>query len=183
MSTSEYHELFLKCQETGIYHVFTFDIVNSKNMSIETRRNAQPKLISLMLKIYEEIQNIEKKTNKKILVFEDDFYTTFNPIRRGFGLKQEPFIIGDMFGFTVYRDSISTETIYYLYEKYKEELGIDFDFHLANGYYETNDYAEGGTKYFRGYCIDVLSNFHKEQLQKELESVKIKLKRRGELHD
>ena len=31
---------------------------------------------------------------------------------------QLPFIIGDMFGFTVYRDSISTETIYYLYEKF-----------------------------------------------------------------
>ena len=55
MSTSEYHDLFLKCQDTGLYHVFTFDMVNSKNMSIEYRKNAQPKLISLMLKIYEEI--------------------------------------------------------------------------------------------------------------------------------
>lgn len=183
MSTSEYHDLFLKCQDTGLYHVFTFDIVNSKNMPIEERKNAQIKITNLMLKIYEEIQNIEKKTNKKILVFEDDFYSTFEPIRRGFGLKQEPFLIGDMFGFTVYRDSISTEIVYYLYEKYKKELGIDFDFHLANGYYETNDYSEGSTKYFRGYCIDVLSNYHKKEMQKELEDVKRKLKRKGELHD
>lgn len=183
MSTYEYHDLFLKCQDTGLYHVFTFDMVNSKNMSIEYRKNAQPKLISLMLKIYEKIKNIEKRTNKKILVFEDGFYSTFDHVRRGFGLKQEPFIIGDMFGFTVYRDSISTETIYYLYEKYKKELGIDFDFHLANGYYETNDYSEGSTKYFRGYCIDVLSNYHKKEMQKELEDLKIKLKRKGELHD
>lgn len=72
-----------------------------------------------------------RKEPIKKLVFEDDFYSTFEPIRRGFGLKQEPFIIENMFGFTVYRDSISTETIYYLYEKYKEELGIEFDFHLA----------------------------------------------------
>ena len=67
MSTYEYNDLFLKCQNTGKYHVFTFDIVNSKNMSIETRRNAQPKLVSLMFKIYEEIQNIEKKSTLKIL--------------------------------------------------------------------------------------------------------------------
>lgn len=183
MSTSEYHDLYLKCQNTGIYHVFTFDIVKSKNMTIEYRAAVQSKLYELMQKMYEEIQNIEKKTNKKILVFEEDFYSTFEPVRRGFGLKQEPFIIGDMFGFTVYRDSISNETIYYIFEKYKEELGIDFDFHLANGYYETNDYTEGGTKYFRGYCIDVLSNFHKKEMQKELEDTKRKLKRRGELND
>ena len=40
---------------------------------------------------------------------------------------------------------------------------IDFDLHISDGYYETNDYGEAGTRYFRGYCIDLLSNFHKEK--------------------
>lgn len=56
MSTSEYPDLFLKCQNTVKYHVFTFDMVNSKNMPIEYRKNAQIKITNLMLKIYEEIK-------------------------------------------------------------------------------------------------------------------------------
>ena len=34
--------------------------------------------------------------------------------------------------------------------------------HLADGYSETNNYEEGNEKYFRGYCIDLLSNLHKD---------------------
>ena len=45
------------------------------------------------------------------------------------------------------------------------------------GYYETDDWTEGQDKYFRGYCIDLLSNLHKpynERLRKELEKIKAK---------
>ena len=184
MSSIEYNDLFLLSQETGKYHMFTFDIVGSKKMDKETRTKAQYKMIKLMKSMYQLLTEIQEKTRKQILVFEEDFVPYDSGISfKGFGMKQEPFIIGDVFGFTIYRDSIDKDIIMKIYEYFKNSLDIDFDFHLADGYYETNDYAEGGTKYFRGYCIDVLSNFHKEQLQKELESVKIKLKRRGELHD
>ena len=47
MSTHEYNDLFLKCQETGIYHVFIFDIEGSKKMSPTVRQIAQYKLIKL----------------------------------------------------------------------------------------------------------------------------------------
>ena len=36
MSSREYNDMFLKCQKTAPYHVFTFDIVDSKKMDKET---------------------------------------------------------------------------------------------------------------------------------------------------
>ena len=125
MATSEYHDLFLKCQDTGIYHMFCFDIVNSKKMKFDDRREATDKMILLMNSIYNSIVEIEKAKNKKILVFDDDFVSYGSGILyKGFGFKQEPFLFGDTFGFTVYRDSISNDEIFELYNYYKEKLNI-----------------------------------------------------------
>lgn len=177
MSTFEYNDLYLKCQSTGMYHMFIFDIVNSKNMTYYYRKEAQRKMIKLMTKIYKAIEKIEKCNNRQILVFDKEF-VAFESQRnyKGFGLKQEPFLFGDTFGFTIYRDSLDKEIIYYIYEYYKKELEIDFDFHLADGYYETNDYSEGNTKYFRGYCMGLLSVLHKINTRNELEILKKKIK-------
>lgn len=163
MSTLEYNDLYLLCQDTGRYHMFVFDIVDSKKMDSETRYNAQIKMIKLMKSIYAVIQEIQEKTGKQILVFEDQFVDYDSKIPScGFGMKVEPFLIGDIFGFTIYRDSLDKDIIMSIYEYFRISLDIDFDFHIADGYYETNDYGEGGTKYFRGYCMDLLSNFHKK---------------------
>ena len=48
MSTHEYNDLYLKCQDNGIYHMFVFDIINSKKMSSKNRYEAQIKMIELM---------------------------------------------------------------------------------------------------------------------------------------
>lgn len=175
MSTFEYNDLYLKCQSTGIYHVYIFDIIDSKKMSAQYRNKAQIKMEKLMLKIYKTIENIERTTGRKILVFDSDFVTYKSGLDyRGFGVKKEPFLFGDTFGFTIYRGSLDKDIIYYIYEYYKKELEIDFDFHIADGYYETNNYNEGNTKYFRGYCIDILSTLHKKQTIEELNKLKIK---------
>lgn len=177
MSTFEYNDLYLKCQESGKYHMFVFDIVNSKKMSNQGRWNVQNKMIKLMTRIYKTIEKIQESTNRKILVFDEDLVTFKNckPIR-GIGFKQEPFLFADTFGFTIYRDSLDKEVIYYIYEYFKKSLDINFDFHITDGYYETNYYAEGNKKYFRGYCMDILSTLHKENTQKELKKLKKKLK-------
>lgn len=168
---NEYDDLFLKCQDTGIYHVFVFDVVNSKKMDKEQRRKTQYQLILLMSKMYKSLLDLEKKLGTKILVFEEDFVSYFDKEIQlnGFGLKMEPFLFGDMFGFTVYRDCIDDNFIYSLFNKYKQELNIDIDFHINDGYYETNDYNLGSSKYFRGYCISLLSNMHKQKRREELE--------------
>jgi len=161
MSTFEYNDLFIKAQEIGNYHVFVFDIVDSKKMNNKERYIAQQKMINLMLKIYNSIKKIEQNQNKKILVFEEDFIFWNQGKLNGFGFKYEPFLHGDMFGFTIYRDSLSKDIVYDLFKKYKKELDIDFYFHTCDGYYETNDYGKGNELYFRGYCIDTLSKMHK----------------------
>ena len=59
-------------------------------------------------------------------------------------------------------------------EECKEIIGIDYEFHYSDGYYETDDWCEGQDKYFRGYCIDLLSNLHKpynKKLRKELNKI------------
>ena len=75
----------------------------------------------------------------------------------------------------IYRDNLDEETIYHIYEYYKKILCIDFDFHIANGYYETNDYNLGNKLYFRGYCMDLLSTLHKKETQKQLRKLKKKI--------
>lgn len=177
MSTYEYNDLYLLCQDTGKYHVFSFDIEGSKKMDSKTRYDAQLKLIKLMTSIYSVLEEIQEKTGRKILVFEDDFvrFDASLPVK-GFGMKVEPYLIGDVFGFTIYRDSIDKDVILSIYEYFRESLGIDFNMHIVDGYYETNDYALGGTKYFRGYCIDLLSNLHKEDVKQELNILRKELK-------
>lgn len=175
MSTHEYNDLFIKCQTTGKYHVFTFDIKGSKKMEITERAQTQYKLIELNLMMYKMIQEKEKTENRKILVFEEGF-SKFGEYRLNeFGCKQEPFLFGDLIGFTVYRDSITNNEVIEIFNKCKNALNIDFEFHLADGYYETNNWLEGNEKYFRGYCIDLLSNLHKplyKDVRKELKKVK-----------
>ena len=163
MATIEYNDLFLLCQDTGIYHMFTFDIVSSKKMDSNTRKIAQEKLIKLMRSIYQVVYEIQEKTGKRILVFDDDFVTFDSGLPvKGFGMKQEPFLFGDTFGFTIYRDSLDKDVILSVYEYFRVSLNIDFGLHINDGYYETNDYEEGNKKYFRGYCCDLLANYHKE---------------------
>lgn len=176
MSTFEYNDLFLLAQDIGKYHVFTFDIVGSKKMDNKTRYDAQIKSLKLINGIYNVLSELQEKLKRKILVFEKGFVSLDNPLPYEFGIKQEPFVIGDVYGFTIYRDSLDKDIILSIYEYFKESLNIDFDYHLADGYYETNDYAEGGTKYFRGYCIDLLSNYHKENVKEDLSRLRKELK-------
>lgn len=164
MSSFEYVDLFLKTQTSGRFHMFTFDMVNSKKMDSCARWLAQQQMINLMLKIYNHIKGIEIETNSKILMMEDGIvlYGDYDNMKNEFGLLMEPFVFGDTFGFTIYRDSLTYEEIINIYKYYKEGLNIKFEFHIKDGYYDTNDWCEGKDMFFRGYCIDILSNYHKE---------------------
>jgi len=163
MSYDEYKDMFLKAQlNKGPYHIYAFDIVNSKVML--NRKCAQHKMIALALKMYLDIKKIEEKEKRRILVKEEGFVEFQNYDKAlGFGLKMEPFIYSDSFGFTIYKDSLDKETILKIFGKNMALLNIDFDFHLSDGYYETNNYQQGSSKYFRGYCIMQLLELHKDK--------------------
>ena len=173
MSTNEYHNLFLKCQGTGKYHMFCFDRVNSRLEDPKIKQGIQEKMIELMNSIYSSIQEIEKQKNIKILVQEEGFVSFDSKERpKGFGNKREPFVYGDAFGFTIYQNTLDKYIILKLFEYHKKRLKIDYEFHITDGYYETNDYNEKNTKYFRSYCLDVIMNYHKPYMQEELRLAK-----------
>ena len=52
------------------------------------------------------------------------------------------------------------------------------EFHISDGYYETNEYKEGNTKLYRGYCLQILEKYHKPEVQKELKKVKKAMNKR-----
>ena len=155
MSSFEYLDLCIKAQKNidAKYQVYVFDIVNSKDMNRIDRIIAHYKMVELMYKIYNRLK------------YENNVLVDINSIS-GFGVNNEPFCFADTFGFTVYRDSIKDEDIIELYNKYKNELNIDFDFHINSLYYETNKYEEGGMLFFRGYAIDIAANLDKKEYSK-----------------
>ena len=169
MLDSFYIDLFLKCQDKGKYRIFTFDIKNSTQM--KNRYQAQLQIFNLIDNIYSDLKELEIKLNKKILLDEEGYthYTEKNNV--GFAFKYEPFVLGDMVGLTIYNNSIDNDIIYELFEKNKKLLNIDFDFHINSGVYETDDYGLGATKCFRGYCIQIVSNLHKEKYNNLRENI------------
>lgn len=176
MSSFEYNDLLLKCQSTGKYHVFTFDIKDSKKMDEITRRKAQEKLFDLALLTYKTIEYKEKKDNKIILLKEGYEHDDRRIPKFGYTyVEPEPIIIGDLMYFTIYRDTLLENEVLEIFEECKKILNVDFEFHCANGYYETNDWCEGNTKYFRGYCIQTLSELHKPYNNKLRKLLKSKL--------
>ena len=162
MSYNEYNDMFLKCQDTGKYHVFTFDIVGSKKMDYKTRYETQLLLFELAGLMYLKLRSIEKRKQKSILMYDDRFRNMFDTRLPSInGITQEPLIFGDMFAITVYRDSITKKEMLDLFNSCKKLIGLACDFHYADGYYETNEWSEGKNKYYRGYCIQLLSELHK----------------------
>lgn len=160
MSYEEYNDMFLKCQDTGKYHVFTFDIVGSKKMDDRIREIARQKLLKFITLFYNKLYRKGIDENKKILISKSN-YGFLGNVSDGFGMKVEPFILGDVVGLTVNRGSITKNEMMHIYSECIKEVDIDFEFHVADGYYETDDWAQGRSKYFRGYCIQLLSELHK----------------------
>ena len=163
MSTSEYYDMFIERQNKGNYHMFVFDIIDSKKMNSKERNNAEVQMEKLMNKIYNEIKTIEKQKQIKILIIGIDEIVSYEErykVNKKWGLLFEPFIFADTFGLTIHKNSLSKEEILNIFYKYKKELNINFDFHISDGFYETNNWIEGNPQIYRGYCMDILSNYH-----------------------
>lgn len=181
MSYKEYKDLFEKCQSYAPYHLFIYDVVKGREIVSEDRQNNLRKLIS---EVYGELERLEKVKNIKILhKIEDLYYTKLKRDQEGYKLEYseerlpredllEPFLIaGDLIGFTINRGTLNSKQVDYIFEQKKKELVINYSFHKANGFYETDKWEEGAEKYFRGYCIQQLEENSKiqEKKQEELE--------------
>lgn len=171
MSSSEYLDLYFKSQknQNSRYHVFTFDIANSKELNQIEYLLIKNTLYKIINNMFELLKETEFETNNTILAYRELINNS-----NDFVLNNEPFIFGDMIGFTIYKDSLSSQKIMQIFDKIKNNYNFNYTLHCTNGYYETNNYEEGKEKLFRGYCIDILSNIHKKEYDTKILSIKKK---------
>lgn len=167
MSYTEYKDLFHKAQNQGRYHMFVFDIKNSRSYWKNTGELAFVEQISkeLILKIYKRLEKLQNERNK-IILHKNKVFINIDDLHPFGASHREPFQFGDMFGFTVIRDSIDKEEIYQIFEEEKTKRNIYWDFHMMDGYYETDNYGEGFDKYYRGYCMQQLEELSKTKKHK-----------------
>ena len=156
MSWDEYNDMYERAQLSGQCHLYIFDLKGSKEMS--KLENIYDNLHNLLYTTYRKIQNLEKERGIKIL-HTSEFLNT-KDITKVRGDTMEPVhFMGDLLVFTTIRCRITSEEIYKIFTETKKELGLEhYQFHFANGYYETDDYTKGDKEYFRGYCIAYLDN-------------------------
>ena len=159
-----YIKLFNEAYEKGKYHTFAFDIKNSRKL--ENREEAQYQIIELIERIYFDLIELEKLLDRQILLHDDTYVNMFDKVDNDFRHKYEPFILGDTVGITIISNSIPDSVLLSIYELNKKEVGINFEFHVNHGYYETDDYGLGTKQAFRGYAIKILCDYHKDYFAK-----------------
>lgn len=163
MSYSEYWDLFYDAQKKECpYRAFTFDVVNSRNQ-IEYI-NDHKKFLEFVLYVYSCLENKEKSTNIKILL--NDRYNHKCNLTQKNNLKLNdcnPIILGDMATYFVYNNSITTTRMIEIFKTGLEKFNISYPFHFATGIYETNIFAQGGTKLYKGYMPQMLEYISKKR--------------------
>ena len=163
MSYDEYNDLMLKCQKTGKYRVFTVDISNSKGLYGPNMMEEYYNLYMLIERTYQDILMLEKELNKQILITDEGYKTAIDEatLNNEGQMPYDWFIYGDAVGITIHNGSIPPRIIYEIINLNIKEMGLIDDFHKCDLVYETNKYAEGHDKYFRGYAIQLSMNMHK----------------------
>ena len=153
MAWEEYNSMWKNAQEKGLYKIFVFDMKDSKK-----NKDFYDDIKLLLNKVYNKIENIEIERNISILHKND----IFNKLDRG-DLQEPFFLLGDLFGFTILRNTLEDKEIYNIFKETKKNLDIKYQFHYNSGYYETDDYNLRDSLYFRGYCIQYLENKSKKK--------------------
>jgi hypothetical protein len=141
ISWDEYNDLFYLAQEKGKFHLFIFDIKESRN------GYDNKKIQKLRGSIIERIQNIESDLKIKILHLPEEKV-------RG----ERTGILGDLFSVIIIKDTIEAKDIYRIFREEKSILNIPYEFHYDDAFYETDDWILGNTMYYREYCISFLES-------------------------
>lgn len=177
MAYEEYLDLYLLAQEKkdAPYYMVSFDVANSKLFSDEENIHMHENINVIVKYVYNKLIETEKELNKQIVIKDERFVKPWGYIHskgNWNGNYMDPFIFGDCFQFTVLRDTVSKDQIVKWVNECKNKLNMKEKLHVADGYYETNNWDEAGTKFYRGYCIQTLETLHKSRVQKELKKVK-----------
>ena len=182
MAYEEYFDLYLLAQrnENAPYYMVSFDVVNSKQLSSIEYGKMYENIGIIIKYVYFKLLEYEKQTGSQVLIKDERFFRPWEPESKGVinYNYMDPYLLhlNDSFQFTVLRGSVSKEQIIkWVYEQ-KNMLNMKEEFHISDGYYETNDYGDGRVKFYRGYCISTLENLHKPEVQKDLKRIRKKLK-------
>ncbi len=162
MSYNEYIDMFHEVQNRKCpYRAFTFDVVNSRNQTeyLETRAT---KFFEFIDCIYFLLESEENKESKRILL-KDKFNRKFEITKsRENNNEYNPMILGDMLTFFVYNGSITTQKMLEIFATALTMCDINYPFHFKTGVYQTNIYAEGSNKLYKGYMPQLLENLSKK---------------------
>ena len=159
MSYTEYIDLFLKTQKKDCpFRAFTFDVVNSRKQ--EQYINIHDKFLDCIFYVYTLLEQEEKLSNTKILL-KDKYNNKLTPNSQNNNLNN-PMILGDMVTYFVYNGSITQNRMIEIFKVSLKKHNIQYPFHFATGVYETNIYAEGGIKLYKGYMPQILESLSKK---------------------
>lgn len=179
MSYEDYYNIFIIAQQNkeAPYYMVAFDVVNSKQISKDELVSFLQKLSFIVLYVYKKLEDYEKETGQVVLIKDSRFFTPWSEeARKSFDDNfMDPKVSGDCFLFTVLRDTITKEQIVNWVYEAKNRVGLEQDFHIADGYYETNEFGEANEKLFRGYCMRILENYHKKSTKAKIKRIKKKL--------
>lgn len=150
MSYTEYKDMFDLAQRSGKYQMFIIDLAGSKKLSIKELKEAE----STMREKFEIITDFID-TNLKIL------HTNNHPIFN----NNKYFILGDLCGFCA-ESGYNLKIKKIIDEEFKD---FKFNYHYNTGFYDTDIWAEGGKKYYFGYCIQQLEQNSKTTIIKNTE--------------
>ena len=179
MSYEEYYDIFILAQQNknAPYYMVSFDVVGSKNVPEDEFVSFHQKLVFIISYVYKKLEDYEKETGQVVLIKDSRFFTPWSEEARETVDHNfmDPKLSGDCFLFTVLRDTITKEQIVNWVYEAKNRVGLEQDFHIADGYYETNEFGEANEKLFRGYCIKILENYHKKSTKAKIKRIKKKL--------
>lgn len=179
MAYEEYLDLYLSAQKNpnSLYYVVSFDIIDSRTIAPEKRTILQRNIYIIMKYVYSKLLDIEVELNKQVIIKDERFIRPWDSnVSKWNGNYIDPSVFGDCFQFTILRDTITKEEIVGWVNECKNYLNMEEAFHITDGYYETNEYEEGGNKFYRGYCLQILETLHKPQIQKKIKILKKEVK-------
>lgn len=163
MSYSEYFDLFYAAQKKSCeYRAILIDVKNSKKV-LKTFDEYQ-RFHHCVDYIIDTLCQLERERGKKILLQDKNnivHKTSAKASTNVSNLNRNPMILGDCACFFINEGTLSENDFINILIKAITNFNIDFSFHFASGKYETDSYAEGNEKLYKGYMLPLLENLSK----------------------
>ncbi len=159
MSYTEYFDLFYAAQKKDCKNkAFLIDVKNSRNdlASYEEYHKYHLAVDYITKKLAKLGCLLQDENNVMCILLDKDQYHPHID-----SLKRNPMITGDASCFFVKADSISDKEFIKILCSAITKFDINFSFHFMSGKYETDSYAEGKTKMYRGYMLPMLEYLSK----------------------